>query len=98
MARVGPKPALPRQGDQVMIRFWTAATLALATAALAGCGDSGGPGVYAAAPTGKPGMTYTVSSGGRYTLYHASRTKDDKPDPSSTERVAGFDMRPGETL
>jgi hypothetical protein len=80
-----------------MIRFWTAAALALATIAAIGCSDNNS-GMYAAVPGGKA-TSYTTSDGGRYTLYHATRLTDSgKPDPSATQQVASFDLRAGESL
>jgi hypothetical protein len=78
-----------------MFRFCTAAALALVTLALAGC-TSSGPGV-AAVPGGK--ATSYTTGGGTYTLYHATRLiKNDKPDPAATQKVASFDLRPGDAV
>jgi hypothetical protein len=81
-----------------MIRYWTAAAVALASVALAGCSSSDA-GMLAAAPTSKPGMSYTAHDSGRYTLYHATRLTDsDRPDPGATQQVGSFDVRAGESL
>ena len=77
-----------------MFRFCTAAMI-LVTLALVGCTPTD-PGVAAV-----PGHanSYTIQSGGHYTLYHATRRiKNDKPDPNYTKAVASLDLRVGDRV
>jgi len=80
-----------------MIRFWTFAILGLACVCTIGCGEGGNSAIYAAAPDANFSTHYTVQGGGRFTLFRVTSWKKDG-QPAATERVASYDLRPGEKL
>lgn len=79
-----------------MIRFWSFAVLGLACVCAIGCSE-GGSSIYAAAPDADFSTHYTVQGGGHFTLFRVTAWNPDG-QPAATERVATYDLRPGERL